>query len=46
METIAQRLNHLKGSLPEHVTLVAVSKTHPAIAVLQAYKAGQRDFGH
>ncbi len=45
METIAQRLNHLKGSLPEHVTLVAVSKTHPAIAVLQAYKAGQRDFG-
>lgn len=33
------------GRLPESVALVAVSKTQPAEAVLQAYAAGQRLFG-
>ena len=32
-------------SLPEGVTLVAVSKFHPAEAILEAYKVGQRIFG-
>lgn len=31
--------------MPEGVTLVAVSKTHPAAAVAEAYRAGQRLFG-
>ena len=33
------------GRSPDAVTLVAVSKRHPADAVAQAYAAGQRDFG-
>jgi pyridoxal phosphate enzyme (YggS family) len=33
------------GRSPEHVALVAVSKTFPLDAVLEAYAAGQRDFG-
>jgi len=45
MDNVAGRLNRLKEALPAHVTLVAVSKTHPASAVLQAYATGHRDFG-
>ena len=33
------------GRQPEDVTLVAVSKTFPAAAVVEAIAAGQRDFG-
>lgn len=33
------------GRSPDKVALVAVSKTHPAEAVLEAYAAGQRLFG-
>lgn len=33
------------GREPSSVTLVAVSKTHPAQALRAAYEAGQRDFG-
>jgi pyridoxal phosphate enzyme (YggS family) len=33
------------GRDPQQVKLVAVSKTHPAEAVREAYAAGQRDFG-
>jgi pyridoxal phosphate enzyme (YggS family) len=42
---VAQNLDQIKNSLPKHVTLVAVSKTHPAEAVLEAYKTGHRVFG-
>jgi PLP dependent protein len=45
MEGIAQRLEEVKGLLPKHVTLVAVSKTHPVERLMEAYDAGQRDFG-
>ncbi|MCH5219757.1 MAG: YggS family pyridoxal phosphate-dependent enzyme [Muribaculaceae bacterium] len=44
-ETIADNLNRIKSSLPPSVQLVAVSKFHPADAVLEAYNAGQRVFG-
>ncbi len=44
-DTIASRLSHVRASLPEGVTLVAVSKTHPAEAIRQAYGAGQCIFG-
>lgn len=43
--TIAEKLDHLRKELPAAVTLVAVSKTHPASAVREAYDAGQRGFG-
>jgi pyridoxal phosphate enzyme (YggS family) len=42
---IKENLNKIKGSIPPHVTLVAVSKTKPNEAILEAYSAGQRDFG-
>lgn len=42
---IAERLVQTRDRLPQGVQLVAVSKTHPASAVLAAYNAGQRLFG-
>ncbi len=42
---IVNNLNHIKKQLPEHVTLVAVTKTKPVEAILEAYNAGQRIFG-
>jgi pyridoxal phosphate enzyme (YggS family) len=43
--SIASRLNTIKKSIPEHVTLVAISKTKPVSDILEAYGAGQRIFG-
>ncbi|GAA3569303.1 YggS family pyridoxal phosphate-dependent enzyme [Snuella lapsa] len=43
--SIKQNLQDIKVSLPEHVTLVAVSKTKPINDLMEAYKAGQRVFG-
>ncbi|MCL4116221.1 UNVERIFIED_CONTAM: hypothetical protein GTU68_054108 [Idotea baltica] len=43
--SIAQNLNHIQSYLPEHVTLVAVSKTKPVSDIMQAYDVGQRIFG-
>ncbi len=43
--SIQSNLNTIKTSLPEHVTLVAVSKTKPVSDLIQAYEAGQRIFG-
>lgn len=38
-------LLEIKKSLPENVTLVAVSKTKPVSDLMEAYEAGQRIFG-
>ncbi len=43
--SIALELSSVRSALPECVTLVAVSKTHPAEAIREAYDAGQRIFG-
>ena len=43
--SIESQLSLVRRSLPSQVELVAVSKTHPASAVEQAYRAGQRIFG-
>jgi hypothetical protein len=43
--SIKENLNHIKSSLPKHVTLVAVSKTKPVSDLMEAYNAGQRIFG-
>ena len=42
---IGERITALRATLPQGVTLIAVSKYHPAEAVQAAYDAGQRDFG-
>ncbi|HJS00655.1 MAG TPA: YggS family pyridoxal phosphate-dependent enzyme [Flavobacterium sp.] len=43
--SIQSNLQNIKSSLPENVTLVAVSKTKPVSDLMQAYEAGQRIFG-
>jgi pyridoxal phosphate enzyme (YggS family) len=43
--SIAQNLLKIKSTLPEQVTLVAVSKTKPVADLMEAYEAGQRIFG-
>jgi pyridoxal phosphate enzyme (YggS family) len=43
--TIKENLNHILSQIPEHVALVAVSKTKPTEDILEAYNAGQRIFG-
>lgn len=42
---IKENLQHILTALPKDVTLVAVSKTKPNEAILEAYAAGQRIFG-
>ena len=43
--SISKNFNNIKSQLPEHVTLVAVSKTKPVADLMEAYDAGQRIFG-
>ncbi|MFO8021914.1 MAG: YggS family pyridoxal phosphate-dependent enzyme, partial [Perlabentimonas sp.] len=43
--SISANLKELRNELPDNVTLVAISKTHPPEVVLEAYNAGQRIFG-
>lgn len=45
MTTIQERLEDIRKQIPEHVKLVAVSKTKPNESILEAYHAGQRVFG-
>ncbi|MDE7466558.1 MAG: YggS family pyridoxal phosphate-dependent enzyme [Muribaculaceae bacterium] len=44
-KAIANEIRELRKIIPEGVKLVAVSKFHPATAVMAAYEAGQRCFG-
>lgn len=43
--SIKDNLLRIRQALPAGVSLLAVSKFHPAEAILQAYEAGQRRFG-
>jgi pyridoxal phosphate enzyme (YggS family) len=43
--SIATNLQIIKSILPEHVTLVAVSKTKPVPDLMEAYNSDQRIFG-
>lgn len=43
--SITNNLQTIKSQLPNHVTLVAVSKTKPIADLMEAYNAGQRIFG-
>ena len=42
---IKEKLELLKTNIPNHVTLVAVSKTKPIADIQEAYEAGQKIFG-
>ena len=42
---IQENLNHIKSTLPERVTLIAVSKTKSVDEIMEAYNTGQRIFG-
>ena len=42
---IAENLKNTLATIPSDVTLVAVSKTKPNSAIMEAYDAGQRVFG-
>jgi pyridoxal phosphate enzyme (YggS family) len=43
--SIASNLEQIKSTLHAGVELIAVSKTYPPEAILEAYEAGQRHFG-
>ncbi|HLV92576.1 MAG TPA: YggS family pyridoxal phosphate-dependent enzyme [Aequorivita sp.] len=43
--SVSENLKSLKSKLPEEVSLVAISKTKPISALIEAYNAGQRIFG-
>ena len=43
--SIREKIEAIKASLPTGVRLLAVSKFHPAEAIMEAYDAGQRAFG-
>lgn len=43
--SISENLTHLRKLIPEHVKIVAVSKTMPVEALMRAYNAGQRIYG-
>lgn len=45
MSAVADNLNRIRATVPDGVTLVAVSKFHPVEAIKDAYDAGQRNFG-
>ena len=45
MTGIARNIEEIRKTIPEGVRLVAVSKFHPAEAIMEAYGAGQRAFG-
>ena len=42
---ITQCLASIRATIPAGVTLVCVSKFHPAEAIMEAYQCGERDFG-
>lgn len=43
--SVTQNLSELKKTIPDHVTLIAVSKTKPIPLIQEAYDFGHRDFG-
>jgi pyridoxal phosphate enzyme (YggS family) len=43
--SIAENIARIRRELPPQAALIAVSKTRSAAAIMEAYAAGQRDFG-
>ena len=45
MDTVAENIRKFRAIVPPCVEIVAVSKFHPASMIMEAYEAGQRNFG-
>lgn len=45
MKGIREHIQEIRAHIPQHVTLVCVSKYHTAEAIREAYEAGERHFG-
>lgn len=45
MASITEKIRNVRTHVPAGVTLVCVSKFHPAEAIREAYEAGERHFG-
>ena len=45
MTDIQQHIASIRATIPAGVTLICVSKFHPAEAIMEAYQCGERDFG-
>ncbi len=43
--SISENITAIRKDIPQHVQLVAVSKTKPAETIMEAYRAGQKVFG-
>ncbi|MBL7883755.1 MAG: YggS family pyridoxal phosphate-dependent enzyme [Bacteroidia bacterium] len=43
--SIAENLKNIQSSLPENVTLIVVTKTHPAEKLMEVYNASHKVFG-
>lgn len=43
--SVSEKIEELRNRLPQHVVLVAVSKTHPVELMLEAWDTGQCAFG-
>ena len=43
--SISSRITTIRQHIPEGVTMICVSKFHPAEAIMEAYNTGERDFG-
>lgn len=43
--SIAKNIKEIRENIPDHVTLVCVSKFHDDVAIMEAYNAGERVFG-
>ena len=43
--SITSNIASIRATIPDSVTLVCVSKFHPAEAIMEAYDCGERDFG-
>ena len=42
---ISRNISTIRTTIPKGVTLVCVSKFHPAETIMEAYQCGERDFG-
>lgn len=45
LTTIQQHIASIRQHIPQSVTMICVSKFHPAEAIMEAYQVGERDFG-
>ena len=43
--SVSDNIKKIKSEIPAHITLVAVTKTHSADKILEAYNAGHKIFG-